>query len=184
MEQYEKRKKNSIGATNKRKGSDAERFYATLFQEIGFPFCITARLGGRLYDNAGIDLMNIPYNIQIKGGNHKNLSPGQVLFSIHNQINSLFPETSEVRSYPIILIHRPFIYKKDTKDDMVYYTLEQHKRFQKLIENSEYAYLSLKVRKIMVNSEFGAIVRVPFDSFKENVLLYKNNRNDLQDNKS
>ena len=179
MEKYE-RKKNSIGATNKRKGSDAERFYATLFQELGFSYCITARLGGRLYDNAGIDLMNIPYNIQVKGGNHKNLSPGQSLFNMHNQINSLFPETSEVRDYPIILIHRPFIYKKDTGDDVVYYTLEQHKRFQEDIKNPHFEYSSIKVRKIMINSEFGKIVKVPFDSFKENVLLYKNNKNDLQ----
>ena len=28
--------------------------------------------------------------------------------------------------------------------------------------------------------KIGQIVKVPFDSFKENVLLYKNNKNDLQ----
>ena len=174
----ENRKKLSIGATNKRKGSDAERYYADLFRELGFAYCITARLGSRIHDNAGIDLINIPFNIQIKGGNHKNLSPGKVLLNMHSQINSLFPENSEIRNYPILLFHRPFIYKKDNNADYVYYTLEQHKKFQ--MENPDFEYESIKVRDIMVNSEFGSIVKVPFESFKENVLLNTLKKNDLQ----
>ena len=161
----ENRRKLSIGATNKRKGSDAERYYADLFRELGFAYCITARLGSRIHDNAGIDLINIPFNIQIKGGNHKNLSPGKVLLNMHSQVNSLFPEDSEVRNYPMLLFHRPFIYKKDTKADYVYYTLEQHKKFQ--VEKPDFEYESIKIRDIMVNNEFGSIVKVPFESFKE-----------------
>ena len=169
----EKRKRLSIGATNKRKGSDAERYYADLFRELGFIHCITARLGSRIHDNAGIDLINIPYNIQIKGGKHKNLSPGKILLNMYSQINSLFPENSEIRSYPLLLFHRPFIYRKSNDADYVYYTLEQHKRFQEITNNPDFEYESVKVRKAEVSNEFGSIVKVPFESFKNNVLLYK-----------
>ena len=176
----ENRRKLSIGATNKRKGSDAERYYADLFRELGFAYCITARLGSRIHDNAGIDLINIPFNIQIKGGNHKNLSPGKVLLNMYSQVNSLFSEDSEIRNYPMLLFHRPFIYKKDNNSDYVYYTLKQHEEFQRLINNKEFGYESIKIRDIMVNNEFGSIVKVPFESFKQNVLLYIIKKNDLQ----
>lgn len=176
----ENRKKLSIGARNKRKGSDAERYYADLFRELGFAFCITARLGSRIHDNAGIDLINIPFNIQIKGGKHKNLSPGKVLLNMFIQVNSLFPEESETRSNPMLLFHRPFIYKKDNDADYVYYTLEQHKRFQELICKPDFEYESIKMRKAEVSNEFGSIVKVPFESFKNNVLLFYNKNNDLQ----
>ena len=53
----------SIGTNNKRKGSNAERFYAKIFRDLGFDKCITSRQGSRLHDNAGIDLMFLPYNI-------------------------------------------------------------------------------------------------------------------------
>ena len=56
------------GSTNKRKGHNAERYYCNLFKELGFEFCTTARLASRLYDNAKIDLVNLPYNLQIKAG--------------------------------------------------------------------------------------------------------------------
>ena len=164
-------KRKSIGATNKRKGSDAERYYADLFKKLGYSYCITSRLGGRIYDNAGIDLMNIPFNVQIKGGRHKNLSPGKVLFEMYNQINTLFPETSEVRKYPIVLFHRLSVYSNNTDTDIVYYTFEQHKRFQEKYNIPEFRYDTLKDRKIMVNSEFGKVVSVSFNSFKENIIL-------------
>ena len=44
----------SIGTRNRTKGHHAERFYANVFKELGYTKCVTARLGGRLFDNAGI----------------------------------------------------------------------------------------------------------------------------------
>lgn len=169
----EKTNSSKIGKRNRTKGADTERYYADLFRGLGFTHCITARLGGRIHDNAGIDLINIPYNIQIKGGKHKNLSPGKILLNMYSQINSLFPENSEIRSNPLLLFHRPFIYRKNNNADYVYYTLEQHKRFQETINNPDFEYESIKVRKAEVSNEFGSIVKVPFESFKNNVLLYK-----------
>ena len=48
------------------------------------------------------------------------------------------------------------------------------------MENPDFEYESIKVRDIMVNNEFGSIVKVPFESFKENVLLNTLKKNDLQ----
>jgi hypothetical protein len=163
--------KKSIGAKNKSKGSHAERFYAKVFRELGYKFCITSRQGGRIYDNAGIDLMNIPYNVQIKAGIQRNMNPGKVLFNIDNQIKALFPEESDVRKYPIILIHRPNPFSNNTDNDTVYYTYEQHLRFKDF--NKKLRYISIKYRKGMYNSEYGAIVNISFEDFK-NLILIKN----------
>ncbi len=43
----------SLGSRNRQKGHHAERFYADVFRELGYEHCITARLGGRIFDNAG-----------------------------------------------------------------------------------------------------------------------------------
>ena len=162
------RKIKSIGARNKQKGSHAERFYAHVFKKLGYEYCITSRLGGRIYDNAGIDLMNIPYNVQIKAGTQKNISPGKILFNIDNQIKALFPETSEIRKYPIILIHRPLPFSSNTDEDVVYYTYEQHLKFRKI--NPELRYDTRKQRRGMYNNEYGTIVSVSFEVFKNLIL--------------
>lgn len=172
----EKKEKRSVGAKNKHKGSHAERFYAKVFRDLGFDYCITSRQGGRIYDNAGIDLMNIPYNVQIKAGTQKNMSPGKVLFNIDNQIKALFPEDSQIRKYPIILIHRPIPFSSDTSKDIVYYTYQQHLRFKKINKNLRYD--EKKQRRGMYKNEYGTIVRVSFESFKNLILL-----NDVVHNK-
>ena len=172
----DERKERSIGAKNKQKGSHAERFYAKVFRDLGFDYCITSRQGGRIYDNAGIDLMNIPYNVQIKAGIQKNMSPGKVLFNIDNQIKALFPEDSEIRRHPIILIHRPIPFSNDTSKDIVYYTYAQHLRFKEINKNLRYE--EKKQRRGMYNNEYGTIVKVSFESFKNLILL-----NDVVHNK-
>lgn len=163
------KKEKSVGAKNKHKGSHAERFYAKVFRDLGFNYCITSRQGGRIYDNAGIDLMNIPYNVQIKAGIQKNMSPGKVLFNIDNQIKALFPEDAQVRKYPIILIHRPIPFSSSTNEDFVYYSYEQHLRFKEINKNLRYE--EKKQRKGMYNNEYGSIVKVSFESFKNLILL-------------
>lgn len=165
----DERKVRSIGARNKHKGSHAERFYAKVFRELGFDYCITSRQGSRIMDNAGIDIMNIPFNVQIKAGVQKNMNPGKVLFNTDSQIKALFPENSEVRTYPIILIHRPKPFSKTTDEDTVYYTYEQHKKFKTI--NKELKYDDKKQRKNMYKSEYGTIVNVSFEDFKNLILL-------------
>ena len=55
--------------TNRTKGHDAERLYVNRFKEIGYEHCVTSRYGSRLHDDAAIDLINVPINVQIKAGN-------------------------------------------------------------------------------------------------------------------
>lgn len=180
MSNDKKKKIRSIGARNKHKGSHAERFYAQVFRNLGFSYCITSRQGGRIFDNAGIDIMNIPFNIQIKAGVQKNMNPGKVLFDVSSQIIALFPEASEIRTYPILLIHRPKPFSKNTNGDSVYYTYQQHLRFKEINKNLKYD--EKKQRKGMYNNEYSTIVKVSFEDFKNLILLdnavHNNNRED------
>ena len=100
-------KKKSYGKTNKRKGSDAERYYAKIFREnLGFTHCKTSRLGSKLHDDAGIDLIFLPLNIQIKAGKQVGLNPSKELNYMHGRMEELFPKTSQEHSFPKILIHK------------------------------------------------------------------------------
>lgn len=163
------------GKTNKRKGSDAERYFASLFRELGFDKCITARLGGRVYDNAGIDLINIPLNIQIKGGVQKGLIPGLVLQNMREQIDKLFPSDSEVRKYPLFVIHRPFIYRKSNSEDKVYFSSGELERLQTRISSIVPEKL-LESKSKKLYGEFKSIVCISFEYFRDNVLLEFLNR--------
>lgn len=100
-------KKKSYGKTNKRKGSDAERYYAKIFREnLGFTHCKTARLGSKLHDDAGIDLIFLPLNIQIKAGKQVGLNPGKELNYMQGRMTELFPPTSLEHTYPKLVIHK------------------------------------------------------------------------------
>lgn len=98
--------KKSQGATNKRKGSNAEREYARFFRELGFSHCITARQGSRYHDDAGIDLINLPFNIQIKAGKQKGMNISKVLHDIRETISTKFPKEAPEHNNPLIIIHR------------------------------------------------------------------------------
>lgn len=103
----EETKKKSYGKTNKRKGSDAERHYARVFRDdLGFTHCKTSRLGSKLHDDAGIDLIFVPLNIQVKAGKQTGLNPTRELIYMQNRMTELFPSTSKEHDYPKIVIHR------------------------------------------------------------------------------
>jgi hypothetical protein len=93
-------------ANNKRKGCDAERDYAKRFRDLGFQKCITSREGSKLYDNSGIDLLYIPFNIQIKVGVQKGIQYSKELKYVRDQITTNFDNTDGVHRRPILLIHK------------------------------------------------------------------------------
>lgn len=95
--------------TNRTKGHDAERLYAKIFKESGFPFCKTSRQSSRMLDDAGIDLNFLPFNVQIKAGYSNGLNEFKTLKIIEERLPILFPPHDQVMSNPNILIH-----KKDT----------------------------------------------------------------------
>lgn len=161
----------SNGKTNRRKGHDAERFYANRFKEVGFTFCTTARLGSRLYDNAKIDLINLPFNVQIKAGIQQNLNPGKELFNMSNMIIALFPPEDDVHNKPRILIHRKQVgrgNKRLPEDDIVYISRDQFFAFKEQIKDLRY--LFEKNFKYEFNSEFKKVVAITYEDFEKKII--------------
>lgn len=168
MSENNKRK----GATNKRKGHQAERDYCNIFKELGFSFCTTARLGSRLYDNAKIDLINLPFNVQIKAGIQKSMNPGKELFSMSTMIKSLFPPDDSIHTKPCFLIHKKQVGKgirRLPEDEVVYLSHKQFQEYQDL-ENNSISKLFDKEFKFELNSEFKHIVAITFEEFKEKII--------------
>lgn len=125
----------SIGNTNKKKGSNAERFYAKIFRELGYEHCVTSRYGSRIHDDAGIDLINLPINVQIKAGKQVGLNPVQVLSKIKETIKTKFYKDSPEITNPLVLIHRREArqgVKRNEFDDIVFLTFED---FIKIFRN-------------------------------------------------
>ena len=111
-------------------GSNAERLYAKLFRELGYTFCRTARQSSRIHDDAGIDLVNLPWNVQIKAGKQRGMNPSDVLRSIDERVKELFPPGSVESCLSNILIHRKFVGRgknRDKYDDLVIMSFEDFK---------------------------------------------------------
>jgi hypothetical protein len=163
----------SVGATNKRKGADAERYYAKIFRDLGFEHCVTSRQASRLYDNAKIDLMYVPFNIQVKAGKQKGFNAGKELMSMKSCIASMFPPTELVHQKPCIAIHKKpaSTNKRLEEDELVYMSEKQYKDFcnqtNELIELH-----SRKVSKALPEElEFRVIIAISFNTFVEKIVL-------------
>jgi hypothetical protein len=162
-----------VGATNKRKGSNAERHYAKFFRELGFNFCETSRFVSKKHDNAKIDLMYIPFNLQIKAGIQKNMNPGKELFMMASSIASMFPLEDEVHNKPCLLIHykqgKPGS-KRTPGMEMVYMSMIQFEEFNSYPETTlEISYA--KEFKFDLDSPYKYIIGMPLDHFKSEVIL-------------
>ena len=128
----------SKGKTNRTKGHNAERQYAKLFKELGFSHCVTARYGSRIHDDAGIDLINLPFNVQIKAGKQKGMNPSGVLNYMKERIVELFPKTAPEQDMINITIHKKEVgrgKKRNEFDDIVHLSFED---FKKLINKIEW----------------------------------------------
>jgi len=120
-----------LGKRNKRKGSDGERLYAKMFRDLGYEHCKTARLGSKMHDNAGIDLIFIPFNIQIKVGEQKGMKPSKILEEMADKISATFPKEMPEHHLPKVLIHKKPVGagKKATEfHEIVTMTLEDFKK--------------------------------------------------------
>lgn len=128
--------KQSTGKTNKTKGSNAERYYAKRFrEELGFDKCVTSRFGSKLHDNAKIDLLFIPYNIQIKAGRQKGLGYSKTLQEIRDSIQTTFPDFAVEHTFPDIVIHKKEVdpgKARTPNDELVIMSFDT---FKKLIQH-------------------------------------------------
>jgi len=162
------------GATNKRKGSNAERHYVKLFRELGYDFCETARFASKKHDNAKIDLVGIPFNIQVKAGIQQGLNAGKELFSMETCIKTMFPEDDQVNDYPCLLFH----YKQGipgkkrvSEDEMVYMSLVQFDIFNNKTKNKNLKYLNLKEFKGSLSSEFKTVISMTLKYFLKHIMI-------------
>lgn len=115
---------------NRSKGHDAERHFAKEFRELGFDMCQTSRYGSRIHDDAGIDLINVPYNVQIKAGRQRGMNPSSVLRLIDERLPELFPNDAKEHKLVNLLIHRREVgrgKKRDKYDDLVTISWEDFK---------------------------------------------------------
>lgn len=165
------------GAKNRRIGHNAERYYANKFREIGterFKFCITSREGSKQHDDAKIDLINIPFNLQIKAGTQKNLSAGKELFNMECAINMMFPKEDAVFTKPKLLVHYVPLGEgerlRTEEHERLYMSLTQYEKFK--VMNPEFQYTSIKeARMEHYTSEYRTIVSMPFEVFKRDIIL-------------
>lgn len=101
----EEKIRQNYGKRNKNKGNNAERLYAKIFRSLGFSHCRTSREASKLYDDCAIDLIFIPFLVQIKAGRQRSLNPSTVLQSMDERIKANFPASSPEHNIPRILIH-------------------------------------------------------------------------------
>ena len=161
-----------MGAINKRKGSDAERHYARIFRELGYIHCETARYASKHHDNAKIDLIFIPFNIQIKAGKQKNMNVGKELFAMVSMIKVMFPEGEDVHNKPNLLFHYEEVgrgKKRLPQHEKVYMSLQQFKFFKEKVPS--FRYDELKEFKHSMDSEFKVVVNMTFEYFKNEIIL-------------
>ena len=126
------------GKTNRRKGHNAERHYASFFKELGYKFCKTARQASRLHDDCGIDLMYLPFLVQIKAGKQRGLKRAETLQYIEDRVKENFPPQSPEHTMPKILIERkdPGRGKRRTQyHDTVMMTIEDFVKIINLFKN-------------------------------------------------
>ena len=124
--------------TNRTKGHNAERYYKNEFVALGYTYCQTSRYGSRMHDDAGIDIINTPFNVQVKCGYKRGLNLTKVLRDMRDAISKLFaPDAPEQDKINII------IWRKDAKrgtsrepeDDLVVMTWEDCKKIVKRLDS-------------------------------------------------
>lgn len=159
------------GSTNSRKGHKVERIYAAFFRKLGFSQCFTSRWKSRIHDNAKIDLIGIPFNIQIKAGRHKNLSVGKELFLMDSCIKANFEPTHEDYNKPRLLLHRYDcigVRERVPEMELIFMSKNQFEIFKEM--NPDLEYRSIKESKYETKSEFKYLVSMTFEYFIEEVV--------------
>lgn len=154
------------GKENQLKGLKGEEFYKNYFIKLGYKDCQIAEKKS-LYDSIGIDLINIPYLIQIKTGVQKNMNPGKVLTLMSAQIHTNVPKTHKIctENYNLFVIHHK---DNDFNNDIIYMTLDTLELY--ISKYGHIDYKSINTRNIKSISEFNNIVGINMTEFHNKVL--------------
>jgi hypothetical protein len=169
-----------IGKINKMMGSEAEIMYSLFFKDLGFRNCIPSRHVSAKHDNAKIDLMNIPFNVQVKAGKQTNMNPGKELLSMQHCIDLMFDDDDAIILKPNILIHYITVDKDKERlpeHEIVYMSLQQYDYWRSM--GSKLEYLGIREFRFELNSEFKTIVCVTLEVFKKEIIIkhYQNGNN-------
>lgn len=129
--------KSKLGKLNKSRGNIGERYYVKQFKDLGYTHCKTAREGSKLLDSCGIDLIFIPYNVQIKVGTQKGLNASKELKYIKDNIDTKLPKDSQESGYPKILIHKKPVGRGNKRSEFGEIVSMTFEDFKKIISNSK-----------------------------------------------
>lgn len=93
--------------TNSRsKGHTLER-KVTNDLKVFFPFARTSRNGSKITDDCGIDIIGVPFNIQIKNGYNKIKFKFEDEFKYTvDKLKLVYPQDDKIHTYPYIFIHK------------------------------------------------------------------------------
>lgn len=162
--------KGQLGTRNRQKGHEAERHYVREFKKLGFDFCITARLGSRIHDNAKIDIINLPFNIQVKAGIQKSMNPAKELLAMEEAIQASFIPKDEIHQKPKLLIHKIPIGKgkRPTDEHQIVYMTER--QFEEFSRDTPLTFLFKKSYKFVKNQEYKNLVAITFKEFIDKIV--------------
>jgi len=124
-----------MGNKERNLGHRLERELAALFRSLGFTHCRTTREESKLLDSCGIDLSNLPYNVQAKSGKQRSLNYSKELKSIKEKINNNLPDDHVVKNNPNVIIHKKYVgqgKRREEYDTLVILSLND---FVKIINN-------------------------------------------------
>lgn len=108
---------------NRSKGNRGELIYRNQFRKMGYLWCRTSREESNLLDGCGVDLSNLPVNVQIKTGAHKSLNPTYTLLSMKELLAQTYPKSNPLNSQVNLIIHRLLVERgqRRTKHDEIVY---------------------------------------------------------------
>lgn len=171
------------GNRNKNLGSRAEVYYMNKFIELGFEFCKTARNVSTLVDGMGIDLVFVPYNVQIKAGMQKSMNPGKTLYYIEERLRTTksFPRKDPIHKKINILIHRrtgTSGKKRTATDDLVY--MSKTDFFNLINKSKNKLYKVISIQGNINKDNFPALIYKNYDKkYGSNVVLFHKKKTKL-----
>ena len=114
-------------------GARVERTYRTKFIDLGFSFCKTTRQASRLLDDCKVDLMNLPINVQVKGGkSYDTMNASEILSEMSEALVQNYPPDHQYhKQLGVIIHHRRARGRRKDYDTLVYMTLDDFKHLAK-----------------------------------------------------